>query len=157
MKVFDPKVVEYVPEEGSEVGKDLVSRVTQRFATELDQGKLHNSRFIAESTLLTDSSLQNKLVTKTEEDEVRSLFHNASVNTIIDTFVKRKYAASRINLGYYIVSRMLEEERSTPRLAGSGVEVFGYQPPRLVFLRPRRLCATFGANILLPLGQDDEY
>lgn len=99
MKVFDPKVVEYVPEEGSEVGKDLVSRVTQRFATELDQGKLHNSRFIAESTLLTDSSLQNKLVTKTEEDEVRSLFHNASVNTSIDTFVKRKYAASRINLG----------------------------------------------------------
>lgn len=86
------------------IGKDLVSRVTQRFDHELSNVKPNNSTFAAPAEPrrshknVLDSS-NSKTVTKPEGDEVRELFHNASMNNSIDTFVKRKYAASRVNLG----------------------------------------------------------
>lgn len=115
MQAFNPKIVEYAPDDESahvSVGKDLISRVTQRFDSDLHDVKLHNSKFTSQSKHPVDrlapvqsfqapvhTLMNEKTAAKPEADEVRELFHNASLNNSIDTFVKRKYAASRVNLG----------------------------------------------------------
>lgn len=113
MQAFNPKIVEYVADEESEhLPNDLISKVTQRFDTDLHDVKLHNSKFSSQLKSPVDRLapvqsfqapvqvlLKDKTVAKPAGDEVRELFHNASVNNSIDTFVKRKYASSRLNLG----------------------------------------------------------
>ena len=111
MKVFNPKHVEYAPEDEEShvsIGKDLVSRVTHRFDNELSNTRPSNSAFASSVESRSQSNLHHasndKKVAKPEGDDVRELFHNATMNNSIDTFVKRKYAASRVNLGLGINS-----------------------------------------------------
>lgn len=113
---FNPRRVEELslvpaPQVESTEGKDLLSRVTQRFEADQINTKLHNSKFIGVGLLsagkksknsATDGSPQHKerkssVVTKPDDTDLQDLFHSATINGSIDTFVKRKYAASRTN------------------------------------------------------------
>lgn len=113
---FNPRRVEELPNlpqvtTTDDGGKDLLSRVTQRFEAELVNTKLHNSKFEPEvpsttgkfnkppnvASSPTQNNRKESILAKPEHSEVQDLFYNATINGSIDTFVKRKYATVRTN------------------------------------------------------------
>ena len=87
LQAFNPKIIEYIPDEESghvSIGKDLISKVTQRFESDLHDVKLHNSKFASQAKGPVDrlapvqsfqapvhTLLNEKTAAKPEADEVR--------------------------------------------------------------------------------------
>jgi Leucine-rich repeat (LRR) protein len=76
--------------------KDLLSEINQQIVEEERETKLHNTKYRAEGEPIRPHVVEASR--KPDDLEVTDLFHGATTNNSIDTFVKRKYVSMRKNM-----------------------------------------------------------